>query len=219
MDLFLAISQGIGLALATGVRPFLPPLAVGVLARADVGIDFSGTDVAFLESIPFLAAMVVVTALAALAGRIDDGRDGDQRRPIHRAIGLSLIALAIVLGALEFAGALQDEGYAGGPGLAAGAIIAAIGAAAAAIFLGGAQARIRTQPVHGQAREGVAGGMTDPDGASFLTLFADAATLVAAVLAVLLPPVSYLLLGFAFWVLLERRRRAGRKYEGLRVLR
>ena len=40
MDLFLAISQGIGLSLATGVRPFLPPLLVGALARADVGVDF-----------------------------------------------------------------------------------------------------------------------------------------------------------------------------------
>jgi hypothetical protein len=217
VDLFLAISQGIGLALATGVRPFLPPLAAGVLARADVGIDFTGTDFAFLESIPFLAAMVVVTALAALAGRWDRGPDvgspNDEKQGIRRVIVLSLIALAIVLGALEFGGALQDEGYAGGPGLAAGAVTAAIGVAAAAIFLGGAQARLRQQ-------QPVGAGMTDQrDGASALTLFADAATLVAAVLAILLPPVSYLLLAFALWVLLERRRRAARKYEGLRVLR
>ena len=58
LDLFLAISQGTGLALATGVRPFLPPLLAGALARADVGIDFSGTDFSFLESTPFLLAVV-----------------------------------------------------------------------------------------------------------------------------------------------------------------
>ena len=35
MDLFLAISQGIGVSLATGVRTFLVPLFVGAMARAN----------------------------------------------------------------------------------------------------------------------------------------------------------------------------------------
>ena len=51
MDLFLAISQGIGTSLATGVRAFLAPLLVGALARANVGVDFEGTEYEFLESI------------------------------------------------------------------------------------------------------------------------------------------------------------------------
>ena len=37
--------QGIGLALAVGLRPFLPALLAGALARGDVGVDFDGTDV------------------------------------------------------------------------------------------------------------------------------------------------------------------------------
>ncbi len=66
MSLFLDIGTGAGLAGATGVRPFLPPLLAGALARGDVGIDFDGTDWSFLESPAFLAA-VLVLALASYA--------------------------------------------------------------------------------------------------------------------------------------------------------
>ena len=36
----LILGTGAGLATASGARPFLPPLVVGALARADAGIDF-----------------------------------------------------------------------------------------------------------------------------------------------------------------------------------
>ena len=42
-------TTGMGLAGATGVRPYLPPLLAGALARSDTGIDFDGTDWRFLE--------------------------------------------------------------------------------------------------------------------------------------------------------------------------
>ena len=44
MSLFLDIGTGAGLATASGVRPYLPPLLAGALARGDVAIDFEGTD-------------------------------------------------------------------------------------------------------------------------------------------------------------------------------
>src|SRR5690349_24479382 len=50
VSLFMDIGQGTGLAGSSGVRPFLPPLLAGALARGDVGLDFSGTDYRFLES-------------------------------------------------------------------------------------------------------------------------------------------------------------------------
>ena len=55
MKLALDILQGLGLASATGLRPFLPALLAGALASGDLGLDFDGTQFAFLES-PWLAA-------------------------------------------------------------------------------------------------------------------------------------------------------------------
>ena len=54
MDFLLDLLQGVGLAAAIGIRPFLPVLLAGALASADLGIDFDGTDFAFLEGWPFL---------------------------------------------------------------------------------------------------------------------------------------------------------------------
>jgi Domain of unknown function (DUF4126) len=194
MDLFLAITQGTGLALATGVRPFLPPLLAGALARADAGVDFSGTDFSFLESIPFLAVMLALTALATVVGR------REQMSSILRLLG----AAAIALGALEFAGSLAEEGYAGGPGLVAGAAVALLGFLAAASFFEGARARLAARG------EG---------SASTLSLIADSTSLLLAAAAVFVGPLSLLALAFCIWLLTAQRRRAARKYEGLRVLR
>ena len=44
MSLFMDIGQGAGLSGASGVRPFLPALLAGALAREDTGLDFDGTD-------------------------------------------------------------------------------------------------------------------------------------------------------------------------------
>jgi hypothetical protein len=194
MDLFLAISQGTGLALASGMRPFLPALLAGVLARADLGLDFESTDYEFLESIPFLAVMAVV-AVAAIA------------RPLFsaRALAVLVAAIAVVLGALEFGGSLSDEGYAGGPGLAAGAVCAVLAYATVSSFMGRVEARLAPREKGGSA--------------SLVWVYIDGAALALAGLAILAPPVSFLALGFCGWALVERRRRAGRKYEGLRVLR
>src|SRR3954452_10707774 len=64
--LFMDIGQGAGTAGASGVRPFLPALLTGALARSDSGIDFDGTDYSFLESSGFLL-VVLVLAVAVYA--------------------------------------------------------------------------------------------------------------------------------------------------------
>ena len=57
MHLVFDICQGIGVAAAIGVRPFLPALVTGVLAAANVEIHFKHTDYSFLQSVPFLLAL------------------------------------------------------------------------------------------------------------------------------------------------------------------
>src|ERR687891_1514814 len=100
MSLFMDIGTGAGLAGATGVRPYLPPLLAGALARSDVGIDFDGTDWSFLESTGFLIAVVAVGGVAYLMERSDMGR----------AMEILSGVLCLGLGAVLFAGALADGG-------------------------------------------------------------------------------------------------------------
>jgi len=196
VTLFLDICLGIGLALAVGLRPFLPALLVGALASGDVGIDFDHTDVAFVEDPLFLLALVLgVVALVTAERRL--GPERVERSPYGGVLAVS----ALILGALLFGGALADDGYALVPGLAGGVACAALALAAARSLFQRTRARL------------------DPDAARALPLYGEAAALVLAGLAVLAPPVSLPALAFLAWLLLGQRRRGERKYAGLRILR
>ncbi len=192
------IGTGAGLAGATGVRPYLPPLLTGALARADTGIDFDGTDWSFLESPVFLAAVLALGVGAYLLERRGAGAEaGDRRSPVELFAGFA----GIVLGALLFAGALADGGEESWIGLVLGPPCAALGWLAVGGLVEGARRRL----------EGGA--------AALLTVYADAAALVLAAVAIFVPPLSFLaLIGFAL-LLLGGRRRDGEKYAGLRILR
>ena len=196
MTLFLAICLGIGLALGVGLRPFLPALLIGALARGDLGVDFDGTDLSFLEDPLFLLALLLgVVALFALERRkggavVEDG-------PVAAAIG----AIALMLGALVFAGALADDDYAWWPGLLAGVGFAALAAVTARTFFRRTRARL------------------DAEAAGALPVYAEGAGLLAVGLAVLFPPLALLVLAFLVWLLVGQRRREGRKHAGLRMLR
>ena len=194
MDLFLAISQGIGTSLAAGVRAFLVPLLVGTLARANVGVDFEGTEFEFLESVVWLAILLSLIVGAWLIERAD----------IPVAPATWAIAGAAIGGVL-FAGSLAERDYMSEPGLVAGRARRA------------ARVCRRTGvPRRCQERLSARG---EGDAGATLGLIADAAVLAVAVLAVLVEPTAYLALAFCVWVLVVRRRRAGQKYEGLRILR
>src|SRR6185437_7764183 len=69
VHLVFDIFQGIGVAAAVGIRPFLPALAVGALGAADAQIDFSHTSYSFLEQAPFLLVMVIGVALLGATER------------------------------------------------------------------------------------------------------------------------------------------------------
>jgi hypothetical protein len=192
VSLFADIGQGAGLAGATGVRPFLPPLLAGALARGDAGIDFSGTGWQFLESPGFL---VVVLALAVLSYGAE--RSGANRRLLE----VALAVISAALGALLFAGSLAEGGREAWPGLLGGVGCAVLAWAAIAPLL---------ERVRGRLESGAAG---------LLLVYADGLALALTAIAVVVPPVSYVALA-AFALLLARGRgQEDRKYAGLRILR
>ena len=84
MKLILDILQGMGLASAAGVRPFLPVLAAGAFASADVGVDFDGTAFAFLESPVFLLAVAIAMVLTFVAPRAPRHAGGRRGAVGHR---------------------------------------------------------------------------------------------------------------------------------------
>src|SRR5215210_1230029 len=121
MDFLLDLLQGAGIAAAIGIRPFLPVLLVGALATADLGLDFDGTDFAFLEQAPALAIVLVLLALATYAVR-RAGPEATERGPYAAVFAV----LAVGLGALEAAASLADHGHPIVAGLLVGAACAAL---------------------------------------------------------------------------------------------
>jgi hypothetical protein len=196
MHLLLDLLQGAGIAAAIGIRPFLPALLVGALAAANLGLDFEGTAFAFLESWPFLLGIVVLTGITDLVVR-RRGRSVFDAGPWMAA----LLILSVALGALEAAGSLADRGYALWPGLLVGAACAVLGFVTTRAFL----LRVRRR--------------LDDQAAGTLTLYADAAGLLAAGLSVLFPPLALIVLASLGWLLVSGRRREGEKFAGLRILR
>ena len=112
VHLVFDIFQGIGVATAVGIRPFLPCLVVGALAAGDIEIQFDHTSYSFLQSPAFLLALVIgAVVLAVLEGRL--APDRLERGPI----ALALAAISLALGALLFAGSLCRGGDVVWPGL------------------------------------------------------------------------------------------------------
>jgi Domain of unknown function (DUF4126) len=203
LSLFLDIGTGAGLASATGVRPYLPPLLAGGLARGDMGIDFDGTDFTFLESTAFLAAVVALGVVAFLVERASARRAQTAstgraaRDPFDFLAGL----IGMALGALLFAGALADNGHDTWIGLLLGPFCALL----AWIAIGGLVERVRTR--------------LEPDQAALLTAYADGAALLLAAIAVFVPPLALLAIPAFVLLIVGGRRREGEKYAGLRILR
>jgi len=196
VHLVFDIFQGIGVAAAVGIRPFLPSLVVGALAAGSVEIHFNGTDYSFLQSAPFLLALALAAILLALAER-RFGRDRLEARPSAMTLG----AIALVLGALLFAGSLARGHYAAWPGFIGGVVCAAVGIAA-------------TRPLFARVRARL-----DADTAAALPVYAELIALVLAALSVVAPPVGLIGLLALLWLLAASRRREGQKYAGLRILR
>jgi hypothetical protein len=196
VHLVFDIFQGMGVAAAVGIRPFLPALAVGALGAGDVQIDFSHCSFSFLQSTPFLLGMAVGAIILAFVER----RLGSERLE-QGPLALLIAAISVALGALLFAGSLCRGGYAIWPGLIGGVICAGIGILATRPLLARVRARL------------------DSESTGALSLVAEAAALLAAVLSVVAPPVGVIVVGLLLWLLVAGRGRGEQKFAGLRILR
>lgn len=195
MKLVLDILQGLGLASATGLRPFLPALFAGALASGDVGLDFDGTSFAFLESPVWLLILAVALVATVFARKALETPPGEA----------ALAGIGIGLGALLCAASIDDRHDVWWYGLVVGAVAALLASAVSRSLFG----RVR-------ARFAAAG---DSQAAAALPWYGEAAGLVVAGASVLFPPLAIVAVGFLVALLVTGRRRTDQKYAGLRILR
>ena len=196
MHLAFDIFQGLGIAAAVGIRPFLPALVVGGLAAGDVQINFDHTSFAFLEQAGFLFGMAVGAIAYLVAERSLVNYPGT-RRPVLVVV----ILLGLAIGALLFSGALAQNHYPVWGGVLGGVVCAGLGTAATDPLLARVRARL------------------DAQAASAVPLFAEGTAILAALLSVVAPPVGVIVVLALAWLLVASRRREGQKYAGLRILR
>jgi hypothetical protein len=196
VHLVFDIFQGIGVAAAVGIRPFLPGLVAGALAAGDVELSFKHTDLSFLQKPVFLLVMVLgVIVLGGIERRLAKRSE----EPPWLTYGLAAISLA--LGALFFGGELARAHDAVVIGVVAGVLCALVGVLATKPLLG----RVRTR--------------LDADAVGALPLITEAAATVAAVLSIVAPPIGVIVLIALLWLLIAGRGRGDQKYAGLRILR
>jgi hypothetical protein len=197
VHLLFDIFQGIGIAAAAGIRPFLPGVVASVLGLADFQIHFDHGKFDFIQKAPFL---IIVAVLAILLIGLEASRRGGD---VDRGPGAWFsAACGAAVGALVFAGVLAHQGDAWWPGIAGGIVCAALGF----ICFRPTLVRLRTR--------------LDAEAASLgVPLVAEGAALIIAALSALLPPAGVVaaVALVVYWFL--GRGRDEQKYAGLRILR
>ena len=191
METLFAVGTGVGLASIAGVRAYLPLALVGIFARLGL----------FTLPGPFglLDEWLVIGALLVLA-LVESGLD--KLPALDSILDIVQTPLRILAGAILFAAALQEGIDVGAiPELVAGGSIAGVVAVSKSVL----------RPSANVPTAGVS--------ASFLSTFEDAVALVGGIIAVLVPLVPLVLVAFLLFFFFRVRRRRGRKYGGLRILR
>jgi hypothetical protein len=195
MKLVLDILQGLGLASAVGLRPFLPALLAGALASGDLGLDFDGTQFAFLESPIWLLALVVALIVSVFIRSLLESPPGEA----------ALAGIGIGLGALLCAASIDDRHATWWYGLIAGAAVALLASAVSRSLFARVRARFASA--------------NDSQAAAALPFYGEAAGTVVAGASILFPPLAIVAVGFLIALLVTGRRRSDQKYAGLRILR
>ena len=193
------------MAVACGLRPFLPALLLGALGSANaLNVDFPPGHWHFLESTWWLIAVAALFA-ASYAVQLLTGfspvLDPVSGEPRRDPLAAAMTGLAIGVGAVLFGGVLESHGDLAWAGVAAGVVIVALCQRVVGPLIVGARKRLPEKT----ARDA-------------LTLYLDGASVVVAALVALLPPLGYLAVAAAVWLLLRQRSRSAEKYAGLRIL-
>lgn len=190
MEMLLAAGTGVGLSSIAGVRAYLPLALVGIFARLGL----------FTIPAPFdlLNDWLVIGALLGLA-LVESALD--KVPALDTVLDVIQTPIRIVAGAILFSAALQAGlNVEALPELAAGGGISATVAVLKAVL----------RPSANVASAGVS--------APFLSTIEDVVSVVGGIIAVLVPLVPLLLVGFLLFFFYRIRRRRGRKYGGLRIL-
>jgi hypothetical protein len=215
VNLAFDIFQGVGIAAAAGIRPFLPGVVASGLALAKVQIHFdrptfrtsggpgvrsgvvSHSTFHFLQQAPFLIIMAVLALGLIGVEASTRGKDVDTGPGSWFSA-----ACGAAVGALVFAGVLCQHGDAWWPGIIGGIVFAALGFLCFRPFL----VRLRTR--------------LDTEAASLgVPLVAEGAALVVALASALAPPAGVVaIVGLLVFRYLGRGR-SDQKYAGLRILR
>ena len=142
-------------------------------------------------------ALAVGAVAGAVAGAVS-ARDeaGAPGAVLALLVGLSMIASAVLFGS-----SLASEDHPAWPGWPVGALVALLAFSVTSGVVRGAATRAQGASAGAQV--------------GYVVI----AAAILAALSLFLPPVALLALVAVCWLALARRRRAGRKYEGLRVLR
>ena len=114
-------------------------------------------------------------------------------------VGALLAVPSAIAGGILFAVSLSNRDHPAWPGVPLGILIALLAFGVVSAVVAGAQARAK--------------------GSSSIGLLVAAVALIVAVLSVFVEPVGLVAFLALLWLASARRRRAQRKYEGLRVLR
>src|SRR3954468_3111013 len=176
---FTDIGQGSGLATTSGARPLLAVIVTGVLAHEDAGVNFTGTDWAWMESWVFIGILAVLYVVFWV---MDRKGDSELIRPGGRAMEEGPYRyICAAAGALLFAGSLADGGETAWPGLLAGAVVGFIGFLALGRLFGRATQRV----------------LAAGDSGTLLGLARDLFTIALTVLCVLVDPIGYVVLAAA----------------------
>lgn len=191
MNYLLDILQGIGVAAAAGVSPFLPLAVAAVAGLANLGANYDGTSFSVLES-PVVLVAAIVLAVAAIVAR---------KRLETPQVERVLLGLGVIFGAVVCAATVADRSDTWWPGLIAGALAALVTGLAVQSLL----RRTRTR--------------LDDEQRTLLSTGSALGAAVVAILSVVLPPVGLIAVAAGIWLYLGGRRQEASKHAGLRILR